>query len=123
MEEIFKAFEKSFGRLEEVLKLEKNAINRDAAIQRFEFTVELAWKSMQKFLRSKEIVCRSPKDCLEEAFKFGLISDNELWLEMFKDRNLTVHTYNEETADQIYNRLPGYVGLFRELKNNLKDRL
>ena len=115
MEEIFKALEKSLQRLEEVLKAEKTVINRDAAIQRFEFTVELAWKCAQKFLRSKEIICRSPKDCLQEAFKIGLIKDSELWLKMFQDRNLTVHTYNEKTAEEIYGRLAGYLGILNDL--------
>lgn len=119
MEEIFNSFQKSVLRLEEVLNAEKTLISRDAAIQRFEFTVELAWKSMQKVLRNKEIICRSPKDCLQEAFKVGLIKDNELWLKVFQDRNLTVHTYNEKTADEIYSRLPQYLSLFQELKEKL----
>jgi len=119
MKEVFESFKKSLQRLDEVLKEEKTPTTRDAAIQRFEFTVELAWKSIQQFLRSQKIICRSPKECLQESFKFGLIEDNPLWLKMIDDRNLTSHTYNEELVDQIYNRLPQYVDILKKLKSEL----
>lgn len=123
MKEIFQSFEKSLERLEEVLKKEKNIGNRDSAIKRFEFTVELAWKCVQKFLRQQEIICRSPKECLQEAFKFGLIEDDPRWIEVFEDRNLTVHTYDEKLAEEVYNRLPNYVIIFNALKEKLKEFL
>jgi nucleotidyltransferase substrate binding protein (TIGR01987 family) len=121
MKEIFASFEKSLQRLREILKEEKTVANRDSAIKRFEFTVELAWKCVQKFLREQEIICRSPKECLKEAFKFGLIEDDPRWLEMMEDRNLTAHTYNEITADEVYNRLPNYLEIFSLLKEKLNQ--
>ena len=119
MNEIFASFEKSLQRFEEILKEEKTIANRDSAIKRFEFTVELGWKCLQKFLREQEIICRSPKECLKEAFKFGLIKDDPRWLEMMEDRNLTVHTYNEITAEEVYNRLTNYIEVFELLKEEL----
>ena len=121
MKEIFASFKKSLQRLREILGEEKTVANRDSAIKRFEFTVELAWKCVQKFLREQEIICRSPKECLKEAFKFGLIEDDPKWLEMMKDRNLTVHTYNETTAEEVYNRLPNYLEIFESLKEKLNQ--
>lgn len=109
MQETIESFKKSLNRLEEILQEEKTMTSRDAAIQRFEFTVELAWKSVQKFLREQKIVCRSPKQCLEEAFKFGLIQDDPLWVKMMDDRNLTVHTYDEEIAQRVYNNISKYL--------------
>ena len=126
MKEILVSFEKSLQRLEEILKEKETIANRDSAIKRFEFTVELAWKCVQKFLREQEIICRSPKECLKEAFKFGLIEDDPRWLEMFEDRNLTVHTYNETTAEEVYERLPNYLEIFsllREKLNQLQEEL
>ena len=119
MKEILASFEKSLQRFEEILKEEETTANRDSAIKRFEFTVELAWKCVQKFLREQEIICRSPKECLKEAFKFGLVKDDPKWLEMMEDRNLTVHTYNEITAEEVYERLPNYVEVFELLKEEL----
>lgn len=120
MKEIIDSFGKSFQRLKEVLRKKKTIINRDAAIKRFEFTSELAWKLIQKFLKNQEIICRSPKECMEEAFKFGLIKDDPKWLEMIQDRNLTAHTYDEKTAEEIYHRLPRYLNLFDSLKEKIK---
>lgn len=123
MNEIFNSFAQSLERLKEVLKKEKTIEYRDSAIKRFEFTSELAWKSAQKFLRSEEIVCRSPKECLKESFKFGLIKDDPRWIEMLDDRNETVHTYDEKTADEIYARLPKYIDILEELRNSIKIKI
>lgn len=123
MKELFNSFQNSVERLGEILKDEKNIKNRDSAIQRFEFTIELAWKCIQKFLRGQEIICRSPKECLKEAFKFGLVEDDAKWIEMFEDRNLTVHTYDEKTAEKVYGRLSGYLESFKKLENTLVDKI
>lgn len=123
MNNTFSSFEKSLERFEEVLKEEKTIIHRDAAIQRFEFTTELAWKCIQRFLREQKIVCRSPKECLKEAFKFDLVEDDPKWMEALDDRNLTVHTYDEKTADEVYNRLSGYLDILNQLKDKLKKSI
>ena len=115
MREVILSFKNSLQRLEEVLDEKPTDITRDAAIQRFEFTVELAWKSTQKFLRERGLACNSPKGCLQEAFKFGLIEDDPLWLRMVDDRNLTVHTYDEEVAVAVFNRLGAYLPLLGKL--------
>lgn len=111
MNERIQSFHQALERLQEALEAEQTSLNRDAAIQRFEFTVELAWKSIQKFLATEQIVCQSPKSCFQEAFQFGLIEDDERWTAMMDDRNLTVHTYNEELAKEIFSRLPDYIPL------------
>ncbi len=122
MKELFFSFEKALISLKEILEEEKTVITRDAAMQRFEFTTELAWKCIQKFLGGEKIICRSPRECLKEAFKLGLITDDPNWLKMFDDRNLTVHTYNENLADKIYACLPSYAELLDNLMNALKAR-
>ena len=122
MEELFNSFKNALERMNEALKEKKTALNRDAAIQRFEFVIELSWKCIQKFLGEQKIICRSPKECLKEAFKFGLIKDDPKWLEAFDDRNLTVHTYNEKIAEIIYGRLSDYLEIFSKLKDVLEDK-
>lgn len=120
MEEIFNSFKKSVQRFKEILQKEKTVENRDSAIQRFEFTIELAWKCMQKFLKSEQIICRSPNECLKEVFKFGIIEDDSRWQKAFEDRNLTSHTYDEENADDVYSRLSNYIEIFENLEKNLE---
>jgi nucleotidyltransferase substrate binding protein (TIGR01987 family) len=120
MKEFLVSLENSIKRLKDILKKKKTVANRDSAIKRFELTIELTWKTTQRFLREQNIICRSPKECLQEAFRFGLIDDDARWLEALEDRNLTVHTYNEKTADEVYKRLPRYLNLFSRLEKELK---
>lgn len=100
LEIIIKQFEKALRRLDEVLKEPQNAIIRDSAIQRFEFSLDLAWKSVKAFLEEKKgIVCSSPKDCFREAYRQNLIEYDDSWIKFVDMRNETVHTYKEEIAD------------------------
>lgn len=120
--EALTAYETALERLSEVLAEPESAITRDAAIKRFEFTFELLWKSLQRFFRGQGIACNSPKGCLKEAFAFGLIENNPLWLRMIDDRNLTVHTYNEALAIEIYQHLKDYMPLSNQVLQALKDQ-
>ena len=104
--------------LKDILRLEFSEITLDAAIQRFEYTVEAVWKFLQKYLREKEgIDCYAPKSCFREAKSVGLVDEDETVraLEMVDDRNLTSHTYHEDVAQRIYEKLPAYVTLMEKL--------
>lgn len=86
--------------------MEKTAVTRDSAIQRFEFTVDLAWKAVKAYLEEKKgVVCTSPKECLKDAFQNGLIEHDEFWLSMIDLRNETSHTYRETFAEEVYDKL------------------
>lgn len=79
---------------------------KEALIQRFEYTHELAWQVMKDFAKDQGFVNISgSKDATKEAFAMELITDGEVWMEMIKSRNLTSHTYNEETADEIFSKI------------------
>src|SRR3989344_2575400 len=107
LDAIVKQFEQALNRLNEVLKESKNSIVRDSAIQRFEFSLDLAWKSVKAFLEEKKgITCSSPKDCFREAYRQGLIEYDDAWIKYVDMRNETVHTYKEEIAERIYVELP-----------------
>ncbi|MBI4972668.1 MAG: nucleotidyltransferase substrate binding protein, partial [Candidatus Omnitrophica bacterium] len=95
-----KQFETALMRLKEALAVEKTDIVRDSAIQRFEFTLDLAWKMLKAFLEDKKgIICVSPKECFREAYRQGIIDYDEEWIKFVDMRNETVHTYNEEIAE------------------------
>lgn len=97
---------------QELLGLEQpSQVERDAAIQRFEYTCEAVWKAAQRYLQKVEgLSIGSPKGSIRASREVGLISDEQttLGLEMIDDRNLTVHTYNESLAEEIYRQLPAY---------------
>jgi nucleotidyltransferase substrate binding protein (TIGR01987 family) len=122
MNERIESFGEALQRLEEALREEETDLVRDASIQRFEFCVELAWKSLQKYLESEKILCQSPKSCLKEAFQLGLVEDDSLWMQMLDDRNLTVHTYKQQLAKEIFARLGGYRDLLQRLHQQLSTK-
>lgn len=110
--------QKALTALHEVLDFGDNAILRDAAIQRFEFTVEAVWKSLKLYLQEYEgIIVNSPKSVFREAFSVGLITQEETqeFLGMIEARNMTVHTYNEVLAIKIAGSIPSYHKLMNQL--------
>lgn len=102
-------------RLAEALAAEPTQLHKDAAIQRFEFTFELAWKLMQEtddYLGKKVF---GPKPSIRTAAEKELIDDPETWLEFLKWRNITTHTYKQYEADEIYEAIKGFPKLVKEL--------
>jgi nucleotidyltransferase substrate binding protein (TIGR01987 family) len=111
----------AIARLHEILKAPESDVIRDAAIQRFEFCFELAWKSIQERARDEGLDCQSPKGCLRVAFKTSWIENEQGWLAMLEDRNRTSHTYDEDLAKAVFRRLPNYLPLLDALLNELKS--
>jgi nucleotidyltransferase substrate binding protein (TIGR01987 family) len=114
---------KAIDRLAEALGEPETALVRDACIQRFEFAFELAWKAIQRSAAEEDMVCNSPRECLRAAFRLGWIDNDAGWMRMIDDRNRTAHTYDEQLAVEIYQRLPGHLGLFRGLHGVLMNHL
>ena len=116
-------FEKALKQLEKVLAQPASEYIRDAAIQRFEFTYELAWKTLQAYLASIDITVLSPKETLKIAYQQGLLNDANAWSELHMKRNLTSHTYDEKLADTVYDYLKTKgLPLFIELQNTLNKK-
>ncbi|GJM06942.1 MAG: nucleotidyltransferase [marine bacterium B5-7] len=78
-------------------------------IHAFEFAYELAWKTMKRILTKRGLEVLSPKVTFRTAAKEGLITDVEQWFEFVEMRNLTVHTYNQDNAQAIFDKLPGFI--------------
>lgn len=111
-------------RLEEAISEYKNNpsdIIRDGIIQRFEFCTELAWKTTREYLLEEGAEFRNtPKAVMREAYAASLISDAQIWSDLLRDRNLTSHTYNEETARNIFARIyTDYLYVLQQLKQQL----
>jgi nucleotidyltransferase substrate binding protein (TIGR01987 family) len=118
----FSSFRKAIGSLEEILALEPDEYIRDGAIQRFEYTFELAWKSMQRLLKEEGVRAGSPKQTFRAAMEAGIIESVEPWFEFLKARNLTVHTYNADMADEVYETAKALPPLARKLLEVLEER-
>ncbi len=79
---------------------------RDGLIRRFEFTCELAWKALKvKLMDLGYSEINGPKPILKEAFANGLIENQDKWIIIINDRNLTSHIYDEQTAIEISERI------------------
>ena len=77
-------------------------LRRDGLIQRFEFTFELAWKSLKEYLEAQGYAeLTTPRAVLREAFAARLIDDEAAWLAMLDARNRTSHIYDEGAAAEI----------------------
>jgi nucleotidyltransferase substrate binding protein (TIGR01987 family) len=78
----------------------------DGVIQRFEFTLELFWKTLKHYLNTEGMdAAQTPRTTLRIAFQVGLIRNGQVWMQMIDDRNLSTHTSSESTAIAIYNRI------------------
>ena len=95
---------KATNKLNEALKEEATNLEIDGILHRFEFTFELAWKTMKDCLEDQGIVSRikTPREIIKEAFAAGLIENGEIWMDMMISRNELSHLYDEETSREIY---------------------
>ncbi len=118
---------RALATLEQVVgKSSPTDIERDAAIQRFEYTFETVWKAAQTFLREFEgLDNASPRGVIRASFQSGLLDErtSRAALEMVTDRNLTVHTYNEKLARGIYRRLAKHAKIMRAWLTAMEKRL
>lgn len=111
-------YEKAVLALEKALNEPKNDITRDASIQRFEFCVELAWKTARKVTGT---ATTSPKQVVREMAQAGLIDDVTLWLEAIDQRNLSSsHTYNEDLAEKVYAFIKSFFPHAQKLSEKFK---
>lgn len=123
----FSNFKKALAKLGEVAAVGEtdhlSELEKEGMIQRFEYTFELAWKTLQDLLEYKGYQdIAGPNPVLEQSLKDGYITDEKQWRNMKKSRELTSHTYNSETADEIAdNIISAYYTLFLKLEQKLED--
>jgi len=119
----FSNYQKALTQLTKfIAKSDLNELEEQGLIQSFEYTHELAWKTLKDFLEhSGNAEIFGSKDTTRLAFKLGLIEDGEGWMLMIQDRNQTSHTYNLETARAIVDHIrQRYFLLFQQLETYLE---
>lgn len=102
----------------------KSEIIKEGLIQRFEYTHELAWKVMKDYaLFQGNPEVGGSRDASREALQLGIISNGDVWMEMIGSRNKTSHTYNEDTADEIYSKiLNDYYPAFIDFEKIMEEK-
>ncbi|MBF0105871.1 MAG: nucleotidyltransferase substrate binding protein [Deltaproteobacteria bacterium] len=101
---------------------------RDAVIQRFEYTYELAFKMMKRQIEQESpdpsgIDRLSFKDILRTAAEKGIISDVAAWFVYRDQRNITSHTYDAQEAQSVYKTALEFFKDAKELLSNLELRV
>ncbi|AQG77909.1 nucleotidyltransferase substrate binding protein [Spirosoma montaniterrae] len=124
-EQRFANYKKALSKLAETVtqsnRDELSELEQEGLIQRFEYTYELAWKTLQDLLRNKGYIdIAGPNPVLTQAFADGYITNAEGWRQMKKARELTSHTYNSETAEEIAGSV---FNSYYQLLKNLEIRL
>ena len=119
----FHNYQKALSQLSRFMKQKVlNEMEEQGLIQSFEYTFELAWKTLQDILEEKGgyTDVKGPRPVLMRAFQDGYLKNGEKWMEMLLDRNRTVHTYDEQIAHQISKAITDdYFTLFIDLEVRL----
>lgn len=128
----FNNFKRAFILFSEVVEAHDDlgsldAIVKEGIIQRFEYTFELAWKTLKDKMVEDGLTIEkiSPKYVFKAAFQSRYIDDVEIWIEMANDRNLMSHTYDFSDFDRVLLKLktvyhPHLTRLYRYLSGALE---
>ena len=119
-----KNFSEAVSSLKYGVENAKTELEQDGVIQRFEFSFELLWKTLKIFLKDLGVICISPKECLKEAFRLGLFTEDEIFLDMLIDRNSTSHIYSKEKSREIFEKIRNtYCSAMEDLLSELIKRI
>lgn len=123
---ILSPLNKALAALQAALAQPKNEFVRDAVIQRFEYTYELAWKMLKRHLAESEgaaaIDPLSRKDLFRMGGERGIVENVEAWLTYHRARNETSHTYDEDKAERVYDVARQFAGDAEKLLRELERR-
>lgn len=102
---------------------EEEEVLKEGLIQRFEYTHELAWKVMKDYAEYQgNTAITGSRDATREAFKMGLIQEADSWMDMLASRNLTSHTNDSATAEEIYDKIiHSYITRFDDFEHKMES--
>ena len=121
----FQNYEKSFLLLKRTLEIENpSEAEKGGLIQFYEMAFELAWKLLKDYLYELGFNINSPREAIKQAYQSDIINSGQEWIDALEDRNLTTHTYDEETAEKVVKSInESYFPLLDELYNRLKNEV
>lgn len=112
--------------IEGAVDTDQEKVIRAGVIQNFEFTYELCWKFIKRWLEENAGGSAVDGLTMKELFRLvaekQLIKDVEAWFEYHKQRNKTSHTYNEDTAESVYGTTFKFAGDAKDLLMSLEAK-
>jgi nucleotidyltransferase substrate binding protein (TIGR01987 family) len=118
----FTKFSEAVDRKEEFYREGFGDIYLDLVVKRFEFTYEMAWKALKRYLDFIGIDSASPRGCFKEAFAQKVVGDESIWLDMIEQRNITSHVYDESEIAEIIGKTVTYRDAFQGLLATLEEK-
>lgn len=103
----------------------ENELLKEGLIQRFEYTFELAWNVMKDYaLYQGNDQIGGSRDAIRSGFQLQIIEVCDDWMEMIQSRIKTTHTYNEQTAEEIYQKIiTDYYSLFAKFRLKMEGKI
>jgi len=101
----FDNFDRAYVLLRQALERGPAALSlleKEGVIQRFEYSFELAWKTVKDYLEASGLVISplTPRQVLKDAFAAKVIADGQVWIDMLDHRNLLSHTYDSAVFER-----------------------
>ncbi len=105
--ESYKTFKRAYLKLKEFVETDNGSEkDRGAIINAYQYTFELLWKTLQKYMQQLEMLDElGPGNVIRTAFQYNIIDNGSIYMSMLKNRNLITHTYKEDVAEEIYTRI------------------
>ena len=125
----FENFERAYLLLKEAFEQdpgEMSDLEKEGAIQRFEYTFELAWKTLKDYLVYSGVVFDeiTPRSVIKQAFAAKIIEDGQTWIDMLEQRNLMSHTYDDESLQIAFSSISrSYLTAIEQVFTWLKQRV
>ncbi len=113
--------QEALNRLEEALKEAPKEYKNEILLKRFEFSFELAWKLMQAALDQLGAIVSSPNNAIRTAADYELIENPDRWIAFLRERNLTVHVYNEDMAESVVEKVRDFPVYASKLLKKVKE--
>lgn len=126
----FENFDRALHLLEDALARGPSALNqleKEGVVQRFEYTLEFAWKTIKDYLEASGLVLTSvtPRQVVKDAFAARIVADGQTWIDMLDHRNLLSHTYDpvnfEQAVDAIHARYLAALGQVHDLLDGRRN--
>ena len=105
--------------------LPEKVVLRDGVIQRFEFTFELSWKMLKRYLEEfglEKVDGLNNRDLFRVGFEQGLLDDPEAWFHYLKMRNQSSHIYDAGKAAAVFASARQFQQAAQELLNRLEAK-
>ncbi|NPA71759.1 MAG: hypothetical protein GXO35_02900 [Gammaproteobacteria bacterium] len=118
-----KRLSSAIERKESLIKEGFEDVYLDIIVKRFEFTYEMAWKALKRYLEFLGLEATNPRSTFKEAYSQGLLSEQGVWLDMIEQRNLSSHVYDETQIQEILDKVDRYHQAFTALKIKIEEGL